>query len=91
MATGVSTVSLSLVACGKLLDLPRSPDPLPLSLSFSALQVRLLLAVRQMEGRKLAFPKRVGVSQEAFLGYLVPTLGWSHKAGALILVSQTRK
>lgn len=91
VATGVSTVSLSLVACGKLLDLPRSPDPLPLSLSFSALQMRLLLAVRQMEGRKLAFPKRVGASQEVFLGHLVPTSGWSHEASALILGSQTRK
>lgn len=41
VVTGVSTVSLSLVACGKLLDLPRE-SPLPLSLNSSVFQMHLL-------------------------------------------------
>lgn len=66
---GVLRASLSLVVCGELLDLPLRPDPLPLSLSFSAFQMQLLLDARQMEGRKEAsISRHEGVCQEAFLG-----------------------
>lgn len=87
MVAGVSRASLSLVVCGELLALPLRLDPLPLSLSFSALQMHPLPDVRQMEGRKQAsIAQARGCVPGGFLGLPYANLTMLSQASALILI-----
>lgn len=89
VVAGVSRASLSLVGCGELLDLPLCLDPLPLSLSFSALQIHPLPDARQVEEREQASISQArgyGCVPGGFLGLSYASLTMVSQASALILI-----